>query len=137
MSGANDMQVAGSHYAAGYQHWDFVEEALCGLYMEGQITKYVSRWRKKNGIQDLKKALHFTEKLIELNYQPHRRLGLMLEDLGMDTTGLVQKFIMANELGNNESFVIRTVAAWRSAGDLGAVASHIRHMIEVYEPAMS
>lgn len=35
-------------------------------FMEGAVIKYVSRWRAKNGIKDLKKAIHFLEMLIEL-----------------------------------------------------------------------
>lgn len=35
-------------------------------FTEGSIIKYVSRWREKGGIQDLKKAMHFLELLIEL-----------------------------------------------------------------------
>lgn len=70
---ANDRQVGGSHYAVEgrVQHWDIV--AQHGLdYFQGQITKYVMRWRKKNGIQDLKKAQHFLEKYIELQEQEIR-----------------------------------------------------------------
>ncbi|MGL6008048.1 MAG: DUF3310 domain-containing protein [Culicoidibacterales bacterium] len=28
--------------------------------------KYLSRWRDKNGVEDLKKAMHYIEKLIEI-----------------------------------------------------------------------
>ena len=35
-------------------------------YFEGCVVKYVSRWRRKNGIEDLKKARHFLDLLIEL-----------------------------------------------------------------------
>jgi hypothetical protein len=34
-------------------------------YFQAQITKYVMRWDKKNGLQDLEKAQHFLEKYIE------------------------------------------------------------------------
>lgn len=63
---ANDRQVAGKHYGGGaVQHWDVVH--MHGLdYFQGQITKYVMRWKAKNGVQDLKKAQHFLEKYIEL-----------------------------------------------------------------------
>jgi hypothetical protein len=65
---ANEKQVAGAHYGGtevAYQHWDIVVEH--GLnYFEGQITKYVMRARKKNGKQDLQKALHFIEKYLEV-----------------------------------------------------------------------
>lgn len=66
MSKANDSQVAGNHYReAPLQHWDFA--ASNGLdYFQGQITKYVTRWKKKNGIEDLRKAQHFLQKYLEL-----------------------------------------------------------------------
>ena len=52
---ANERQVGGQHYGAEIQHWDFV--ASQGMdYFQGQITKYVTRWKKKNGLQDLEKA---------------------------------------------------------------------------------
>ena len=38
-------------------------------FIEGSVIKYVSRWRNKNGIQDLKKAIHFLELLIELEQE--------------------------------------------------------------------
>ena len=64
----NDIQIGGTHYATdtGMQHWDYVALALDGRYFEGNITKYVARWRKKNGRQDLEKAKHYIDLLIEL-----------------------------------------------------------------------
>lgn len=35
-------------------------------FAEGSVVKYVTRWRDKNGIADLKKARHFLDLLIEL-----------------------------------------------------------------------
>jgi len=64
MANANDRQVGGNHYGAEIQHWDFALSNNLG-YFEGQITKYVTRWRKKGGIADLEKAQHFLQKLIE------------------------------------------------------------------------
>lgn len=61
---ANSRQVGGSHYKSKIEHWDYVL-ANDIPYLEAQIIKYVSRWRKKNGLQDLQKAKHFLEKLIE------------------------------------------------------------------------
>lgn len=63
---ANERQVGGDHYRTeSSQHWDRVVEL--GLdYFQGQITKYVERCKKKNGIQDLEKAAHFLQKYIEL-----------------------------------------------------------------------
>jgi hypothetical protein len=62
---ANEKQVAGSHYRSGIQHWDYVVANDLD-YFQGQITKYVTRWKRKNGLTDLLKAQHFLEKYIEI-----------------------------------------------------------------------
>jgi lipopolysaccharide biosynthesis regulator YciM len=62
---ANNRQVAGEHYKGTIQHWDFVVAQNLD-YFQAQITKYVSRHKKKNGLQDLEKAKHFLEKYIEV-----------------------------------------------------------------------
>lgn len=62
---ANDRQVAGAHYKSGIQHWDWVADNELD-YFQGQITKYVARCKKKNGLEDLLKAQHFLDKYIEL-----------------------------------------------------------------------
>lgn len=63
--GANDYQVGGSHYKSrNLQHWDMVIQTNMP-YLVGQATKYVSRWRDKNGVQDLMKAVHFNSKALE------------------------------------------------------------------------
>lgn len=65
---ANSAQVGGTHYRSPIQHWDFVVANDLD-YFQGQITKYVTRWRKKNGIDDLYKARHFLQKYIEIKEQ--------------------------------------------------------------------
>lgn len=40
-------------------------------FHEGNIIKYVTRWRDKNGIEDLKKAKFYIERLIELEEGKH------------------------------------------------------------------
>lgn len=63
---ANDpgRQVGGIHYQMPIQHWDFIL-ANDIPYLEAQVIKYVTRWRRKNGLEDLAKAKHYLEKLIE------------------------------------------------------------------------
>lgn len=62
----NARQVGGSHYGLrSYQHWDVVAEFNLD-YFQGQITKYVMRWRDKNGVEDLEKAAHYLEKYIAI-----------------------------------------------------------------------
>lgn len=65
---ANTRQVGGNHYrkAEGEQHWDRQWRLFGSGYFVGCITKYVERYRDKNGLEDLEKARHFLDKLIEL-----------------------------------------------------------------------
>lgn len=63
---ANNKQVGGDHYKEKpIQPWDFIAANRIG-YFEGNIIKYVSRWRDKGGVDDLHKARHYLDKLIEL-----------------------------------------------------------------------
>lgn len=63
---ANEQQVAGKHYKdKAVQPWDYIyANNLC--YFTGNCVKYVSRWKDKGGVDDLKKARHYLDKLIEL-----------------------------------------------------------------------
>lgn len=63
---ALDQQVAGDHYKklkiepVEYNHANNIP------FAEGNVIKYVTRWRDKGGIKDLEKAKHFIELLIEM-----------------------------------------------------------------------
>jgi hypothetical protein len=61
---ANDNQVGGNHYALPIQPWDYTIANNLD-YFQGTIVKYITRWRSKNGAEDLRKAAHFLEKYIE------------------------------------------------------------------------
>lgn len=63
---ANDKQVDGEHYQTAIQPWDYITMNRLG-YLEGNIIKYVTRYKEKNGIKDLEKARHYIDKLIEVN----------------------------------------------------------------------
>ena len=64
--GANEVQVGGSHYKDfKYETWDVIHDWKLG-YFDGNAVKYLSRWRRKGGVDDLRKAKHYIEKLIEL-----------------------------------------------------------------------
>ena len=63
---ANEMQIAGDHYKnKAVQPWDYIIANDLG-YLEGNVVKYVSRGKNKNGIEDLKKAQHYLAKLLEV-----------------------------------------------------------------------
>lgn len=61
---ATDRQVGGSHYQLAIQPIDYIMDN--GLdYMQGNVIKYVTRYKNKNGIDDLRKAAHYIEMMIE------------------------------------------------------------------------
>jgi hypothetical protein len=63
---ANETQIAGNHYKQHtHETWDVILDWGLG-YLDGNAVKYLSRWRHKGGVQDLKKARHYIDKLIEV-----------------------------------------------------------------------
>jgi hypothetical protein len=63
---ANNMQIGGSHYEKNaIQPWDFIISNNLS-YLVGNIIKYLCRYKHKNGIEDLRKARHYLDKLIEI-----------------------------------------------------------------------
>jgi len=126
MSSANETQVGGTHYAATYQHWDFVWDAKLG-YFEAQITRYVSRSRKKNGVEDLKKAGHYIVKYRELIKS--QRDGL----LSAYASPYVDRFVEANGLDQPEHVTIYAISCWRTQADLMNVQLMIDVLIALRE----
>jgi hypothetical protein len=63
---ANDTQTGGNHYQVAIQPWDYIIANDLG-YLEGNVIKYVTRYKNKGGIEDLRKAQHYLSKLIEIN----------------------------------------------------------------------
>lgn len=128
MSKANDIQVAGNHYRAGdsMQHWDYTIRALSGRYLEGNITKYVVRHRKKNGLQDLDKAMHYAIKLKE-----EVGAGRISHHVPENARYDVHAFGVANGLNTAEMFIVKRLAYWDRLSHLEAVV----HQIEVLRRA--
>lgn len=58
--------VGGNHYDLPIQPWDYIAANQLGFF-EGNVVKYVTRWKRKNGLEDLRKARHYLDKLIELH----------------------------------------------------------------------
>jgi hypothetical protein len=64
---ANDIQEGGDHYKnMSMQPWDYIVANNLG-YLEGNVVKYVTRYKEKGGVEDLKKARHYLDKLIEVH----------------------------------------------------------------------
>lgn len=63
---AMDTQVGGNHYKTmNIQVVEFAHANSLG-YLQGNVIKYICRYKLKGGIEDLKKAKHYVELLIDL-----------------------------------------------------------------------
>lgn len=63
---STSQQVGGTHYKdMAIQPVEFIHRNEIG-FIEGSVIKYVCRWRLKGGVEDLKKARHFLDILIEM-----------------------------------------------------------------------
>lgn len=60
-------QVGGAHYKLPIQPIEYIHRNGLG-FCEGNVIKYVTRHRAKNGKEDLLKARHYIDLLIELEY---------------------------------------------------------------------
>lgn len=135
-SEVNAIQVGGTHYKTAIQHWDFVAQYGLG-YFEGQVTKYVTRWRKKNGLQDLRKAKHFLDKLIEL--AAHAGYAAQKSaQVRHSPEFTVAEYCFANQLEPLESKVMDLMVEWSDTINASALleASRLLHsMLEEVEAA--
>ena len=58
--------IGGDHYRQGsIQPIEYIHANNLS-FCEGNVVKYVTRWRHKDGIKDLEKAKHYIELLMEL-----------------------------------------------------------------------
>lgn len=64
---ADEIQIGGEHYKkyGKLQPWTVVLAWNLG-YLDGTALKYIARWKDKGGIEDIKKAIHFLQKLVEV-----------------------------------------------------------------------
>lgn len=66
---ASQIQVGGGHYAKyKIQPTEFIHKNKVP-FIEGNIIKYVMRHKEKNGVEDLKKAKHYIDLLIQFEYE--------------------------------------------------------------------
>ena len=65
---ALETQVSGSHYKDfPIQPVEFIHKNNIG-YLEGNVIKYTCRHKSKNGKEDILKAIHYLQLILELQY---------------------------------------------------------------------
>lgn len=86
---ATDVQIGGSHYKdMAMQPIELITALRCS-FIQGCIIKYISRYKAKNGAQDIKKCIHYAQLAIQLGDK--RRCDYK-------SLSLINKFIIKNKL---------------------------------------
>jgi len=60
-------QVGGKHYDIPIQPAEYNQRNHIG-WCEGNVVKYITRHGKKNGVEDIFKALHYCQMILEIEY---------------------------------------------------------------------
>tara|TARA_R110000772_G_scaffold136337_1_gene245065 strand:+ start:370 stop:759 length:390 start_codon:yes stop_codon:yes gene_type:complete len=65
---ATDEQVGGSHYKdCVIQPIDYIVKNKLD-FLEGNVVKYITRHKEKDGPEDIKKVIHYAQLILELTY---------------------------------------------------------------------
>lgn len=87
---AIDTQIGGSHYKdMAMQPIELITALRCS-FIQGCIIKYISRYKAKNGAQDIKKCIHYAQLAIQLGDK--RRCNDKVLSMS------INKFIIKNNL---------------------------------------
>lgn len=103
---ALDIQIGGSHYRnKGIQPIELIV-ALNLNFIEGNIVKYITRYKEKNGVQDLMKCIHYSQLAIELkcirhNVDIHNNHALVLQYVKTNDLCSVQTCVLNSCLQND------------------------------------
>lgn len=66
-----------NHYLGKVEVIDYIEDKLSPEqfegYLAGNVIKYMSRYQKKNGLEDLKKGRWYLNKLIEVKEENEKK----------------------------------------------------------------
>lgn len=122
-------QIDGTHYVVkegGVEHWDYCIGANVP-YLEAAATKYIVRWRKKNGLKDLEKARSYVAKRIS-SYQ--RGAGVLRGANRREA--MFNRFIDDNKIGPRERNVIDLIMHWKRLDSLFEAHAQLSEIIHKY-----
>lgn len=72
---ALDVQEGGNHYKdLAIQPVEYIDANKLD-YFQGNVVKYITRHKAKNGAQDVRKALHYCQLILELQYKENLEPG--------------------------------------------------------------
>jgi hypothetical protein len=132
---ANDFQVGGDHYKSSYEVWDLVINTGMG-FLEGNAVKCLCRWKRLKGEEDndLRKALHYVNKLLEnverlAPFRGERHYGYDW------CLAEVHKFCCMNKLGELETVAVTRLASWEIKAHIERALDSIIKLLEDWDRA--
>ena len=123
MNKANNIQWGGVHYkhGEGIEVWDFAYAYRYNNF-ESSILRYIVRYKKKNGLEDIRKAIHYLQKYIEVTAAIAPRYSYV----GISSGGELQRhesdcvqFCRDYKLGPNQTRAVKLL----HIGDLDTLAT--------------
>lgn len=124
----NDVQVGGEHYkGVDFQPWDWARNVsgTQGLgYYEVSAISYIARFRKKGGIEDLEKVLHYIDKMLHCwraGEYSNRCTATLLR---------IRDFNRQNGCDRFQSEAIHFLVAWREGDELVEVKKIVEELIQ-------
>lgn len=72
---ALDTQIGGTHYQSSFQPITLITAQNLD-FAQGNIIKYITRYKRKNGKEDLMKAIHYCDLALENNVSNPNYRGL-------------------------------------------------------------
>ena len=108
---ATDVQIGGSHYKdMTMQPIELIAALRCS-FIQGCIIKYISRYKNKNGAQDIKKCVHYAQLAIELGDKRRCNDKVLSMSINMYTIKnkltILQRKIITQAVYNNYEQVIQ------------------------------
>lgn len=105
INSALNQQIGGGHYKKlQYQPMSFIAKMHLS-FSQGCIVKYVSRYRYKNGLEDLKKAVHYCQLANELSdTSKHTKLLRIMRPKFVKQE--ILKYVLCNNLEGYTGFCI-------------------------------
>ncbi len=114
---ALDTQVGGNHYKSmAIQPAQYIVANGIG-FLEGMVIKYVSRWEKKGGIEDLEKAIHCLQLRVEMAKQGTEVIPVGEADEGAESPEKFHQYFPPEQSMKYQGTVIpRATAMWAGLG---------------------
>ena len=101
---ALDEPVGGDHYKKlGVQLVELIRDINANFF-QGNVIKYITRYKDKNGVKDLEKAKHYLELIKELHPNNNSRKITSYE---IDS---VNEYVYANKIDTDAAKIIRIVS---------------------------